>query len=121
MVARAFITGLSGPGITPDEKAYLRDAAPWGLILFKRNITNPQQVSNLIDEFREICGGPRRWTRPPARAWTICSSGASRPTVAKSAPWIASTGVPNSSSRSCDQPKARKAGRDDAPCLCRGG
>lgn len=50
MPARAFITGLSGPAVTPDERAFLREARPWGLILFKRNIENKAQVIRLIGE-----------------------------------------------------------------------
>jgi len=56
MTARAFITGVAGTAISPDERAFLRDAAPWGLILFKRNIADPVQVRALIDDFRTICG-----------------------------------------------------------------
>jgi beta-N-acetylhexosaminidase len=56
MVVRAFITGLSGTAITPEERAFLRDAAPLGLILFKRNIVDPSQLRALIDDFRAIRG-----------------------------------------------------------------
>jgi beta-N-acetylhexosaminidase len=56
MVARAFITGLSGPQITPDERAFLRDALPWGLILFKRNIESREQVARLVADFMETLG-----------------------------------------------------------------
>ncbi len=56
MMARAFITGLSGPAITADERAFLRTARPWGLILFKRNIQSPQQTSALIEECKGILG-----------------------------------------------------------------
>jgi beta-N-acetylhexosaminidase len=56
MAARAFITGLAGTTISPDERAFLRDAAPWGLILFARNIVNPDQLRALTDEFRAISG-----------------------------------------------------------------
>jgi len=56
MAPRAFITGLAGPTLTADERAFLRDAEPWGLILFKRNIVNPAQVTALIDDFRFVCG-----------------------------------------------------------------
>src|SRR5262245_43639697 len=56
MAPRAFITGLSGPAISADERAFLRATAPWGLILFKRNIQTSGQVSALIDEFREAVG-----------------------------------------------------------------
>jgi len=56
MVARAFITGLGGTAITSDERAFLRDARPFGLILFKRNVVDPLQLTELIEEFRTICG-----------------------------------------------------------------
>jgi len=56
MVVRAFITGLSGTSITPEERAFLRDAAPLGLILFKRNIADPSQLRELIEDFRTIRG-----------------------------------------------------------------
>ncbi|HVV62223.1 MAG TPA: beta-N-acetylhexosaminidase [Pseudolabrys sp.] len=56
MAARAFITGLSGPEITPDERAFLRETQPWGLILFKRNIVSPAQVAALVDSFRSDQG-----------------------------------------------------------------
>ena len=38
MARRAFITGLAGLTLTTEERAFLREARPWGLILFKRNI-----------------------------------------------------------------------------------
>jgi beta-N-acetylhexosaminidase len=56
MQARAFITGLAGTAITPEERAFLTEAQPWGLILFKRNIDTAEQVSTLVTGFREIVG-----------------------------------------------------------------
>src|ERR1051325_8375378 len=56
MAPRAFITGLSGPAITADERAFLRATAPWGLILFKRNVQAPAQIAALVDEFRKTVG-----------------------------------------------------------------
>ena len=44
MAPRAFITGLSGLTLTDEERAFLREARPWGLILFKRNIEDRTQV-----------------------------------------------------------------------------
>jgi beta-N-acetylhexosaminidase len=52
MAARAFITGLAGPTITPDERAFIREAQPGGLIVFKRNISSPEQVAALVEAFR---------------------------------------------------------------------
>ena len=37
---RAFITGLAGPALTDEERGFLREAQPWGFILFKRNVTD---------------------------------------------------------------------------------
>ena len=56
MTARAFISGLAGTAIGADEIGFFRDARPWGLILFKRNIDNPAQVGALSAHFREIVG-----------------------------------------------------------------
>ena len=44
----AFITGLAGATLSAEERAFLRDADPWGLILFKRNIETPDQVLRLV-------------------------------------------------------------------------
>jgi beta-N-acetylhexosaminidase len=60
MASRAFITGLAGQTISANERAFLRDAAPWGGILFKRNISTPQQVTDLVRDFRDILG----WEAP---------------------------------------------------------
>ena len=56
MQARAFITGLAGTAITPEERAFLQEARPWGLILFKRNIDTATQIIALASSFREIMG-----------------------------------------------------------------
>jgi beta-N-acetylhexosaminidase len=50
MAARAFITGLAGTSLTAEERVFLREARPWGLILFKRNIQDKIQVAGLIGE-----------------------------------------------------------------------
>ena len=56
MAACAFITGLSGLSLSADERAFLRLARPWGLILFKRNVDNPAQVVELVNEARHELG-----------------------------------------------------------------
>ncbi len=56
MTARAFIVGLSGFAVTDAERAFLRDADPFGLILFKRNVQSPPQVAALAAGFRDIVG-----------------------------------------------------------------
>jgi beta-N-acetylhexosaminidase len=56
MAARAFITGVAGPELAATERAFLRDAAPWGLIVFKRNVSTPPQVQELVQSFRDAVG-----------------------------------------------------------------
>ena len=55
---RAFITGLAGPGLTADERAFIREARPWGFILFKRNVQNPAQVTRFVQELRDCVSAP---------------------------------------------------------------
>jgi beta-N-acetylhexosaminidase len=56
MPARAFITGLAGLTISANERAFFREALPWGLIVFKRNVNTPKQVTELTSSFRDIVG-----------------------------------------------------------------
>src|SRR5476651_379245 len=56
MAARAFITGLAGLTLAAAERAFIRDAQPWGLIIFKRNVSTPAQVSKLTRSFRDEVG-----------------------------------------------------------------
>jgi beta-N-acetylhexosaminidase len=60
MASRAFITGLAGLTLADSERAFLREAKPWGGIIFKRNISSPEQVSELIQSFRDALG----WEAP---------------------------------------------------------
>jgi beta-N-acetylhexosaminidase len=60
MSARAFITGLVGLNISANERAFLREARPWGMIVFKRNVSTPNQVTELTWSFRDILG----WEAP---------------------------------------------------------
>jgi beta-N-acetylhexosaminidase len=57
MAPRAFISGLSGLTLTADERAFLREARPWGLILFKRNVQDKNQVVGLVREALHELGG----------------------------------------------------------------
>jgi beta-N-acetylhexosaminidase len=58
MNTRAFITGVSGPELSADEREFIRSERPWGFILFKRNIETPGQVITLIAELRKEIGEP---------------------------------------------------------------
>lgn len=84
--ARAFICGCAGFEFSGDERRFIAAARPWGLILFRRNIGDPAQVSRLTHSFREIVGrvdapvlvdqeggrvqrlGPPHWPKYPAAA-----------------------------------------------------
>ncbi len=87
MAACAFITGVEGTSLSGDERSFLREADPWGLILFKRNVDTPEQVARLTSSFRNEVGrdapvlvdqeggrvqrlGPPHWpTYPPGAAF----------------------------------------------------
>jgi len=60
MAARAFICGMAGTAISPAEASFYRQASPFGLILFKRNVENPAQVAAITAQFRDIVG----WNAP---------------------------------------------------------
>src|ERR1700688_4349090 len=86
MPAGAFIVGLAGLRLRADERAVLREAGPWGLILFTRNVSTPDQVRALVGDCRETLGradapvlidqeggrvqrlGPPHWAEYPAGA-----------------------------------------------------
>ena len=86
MTARAFITDVTGPALTAAERSFLREAEPWGLIVFARNIETPDQVRRLTGDFRDAVGrgdapvlvdqeggrvqrlGPPHWPRYPKGA-----------------------------------------------------
>ncbi len=50
------ILGLSGPRLTDGEKAFFRDANPWGFILFARNVETPDQLRHLTHDIRNAVG-----------------------------------------------------------------
>jgi beta-N-acetylhexosaminidase len=53
---KAFICGCAALALTDEERAFLRREDPWGLILFKRNIVDRDQVRELTRSFRECVG-----------------------------------------------------------------
>jgi beta-N-acetylhexosaminidase len=53
---RAFICGLAGTDVSDEEAAFLRDAQPWGVVLFRRNTDHPEQVRRLCNDVREALG-----------------------------------------------------------------
>lgn len=53
---RAFICGLKALALDAEERAFLSDAAPWGVILFRRNVETREQVARLTADIRETLG-----------------------------------------------------------------
>ena len=56
MSVSAFICGTAGPTLGAEERAFLRDADPWGFILFRRNCETPEQIRALTAALREAVG-----------------------------------------------------------------
>ncbi|CAN5269821.1 beta-N-acetylhexosaminidase [soil metagenome] len=54
----AAILGCAGTTLTAEEVAFFRDVKPWGFILFKRNIADPEQVRALTAALRDTVGRP---------------------------------------------------------------
>jgi beta-N-acetylhexosaminidase len=52
----AFITALAGTELAPAEAAALRVLRPCGIILFARNVQDPEQVRRLADAARDCVG-----------------------------------------------------------------
>ncbi|SMF61653.1 glycoside hydrolase family 3 N-terminal domain-containing protein [Allosphingosinicella indica] len=50
------IFGLSGPELTPDERAFFKDADPAGYILFARNCVLRDQMRALTDDLKALQG-----------------------------------------------------------------
>ena len=49
---RAFICGLAGPKLSDEERQFLRDQLPWGVILFARNLETADQIKALTADIR---------------------------------------------------------------------
>ena len=87
MPVSALILGCSGLVLSGEERAFFRDADPFGFILFRRNIGTPDEVRGLTAALREAVGrdapilvdqeggrvqrlGPPHWPKyPPGRAY----------------------------------------------------
>ena len=55
-MAKAFICGCQGLALNQEERGFLRESVPWGLILFKRNVGDREQLLELTRSFRECVG-----------------------------------------------------------------
>jgi len=54
------IIGLGGKKLANEERRWLQEKPPLGVILFARNIENPEQVRGLLDSVRD-CTGEATW------------------------------------------------------------
>ncbi len=52
----ALFVGMPGYELSADEIAFFKEANPFGLFLFKRNLDNPEQIRRLCAQFREAVG-----------------------------------------------------------------
>jgi beta-N-acetylhexosaminidase len=52
----ATIFGCAGPRLLAEERAFFRDADPFGFIVFARNIEDPGQLRRLTSDLREAVG-----------------------------------------------------------------
>jgi len=57
---KQFIIGLEGPVLTDQERIWLTEQPPLGVILFARNTRSPEQVKVLLAEVRN-CTGQDTW------------------------------------------------------------
>lgn len=55
---KAVIYGCGGLSLTAAERAFFREVNPLGLIIFDRNVQDPDQLKGLIQDFRETVGRP---------------------------------------------------------------
>lgn len=56
MTLSATILGIQGTTLSADERAFYREAAPWGLVLFARNVETPEQLRRLNGDLRDALG-----------------------------------------------------------------
>ncbi|WP_406852060.1 beta-N-acetylhexosaminidase [Brevundimonas sp. BH3] len=90
----AVIFGCAGYRLSAEEKSFFAEANPWGFILFRRNVENPDQVKALVTELRACVGrddapvlidqeggrvqrlGPPFWPKyPPGAAYLQAADG----------------------------------------------
>jgi len=51
---RSFITGIKSTTLSVNEKKFLQQYKPWGVILFSRNIVSLKQTKKLTDQIKKI-------------------------------------------------------------------
>lgn len=58
--SRSLILGCAGKSLSRDEASFYDGEAPWGFILFARNIGEPEQIKDLVAHMRDCVG----WRAP---------------------------------------------------------
>lgn len=53
---RAFICGVKGLALDAEERAFLHETQPWGVILFRRNVEDRAQLARLNEAIRDALG-----------------------------------------------------------------
>lgn len=56
--SKAMILGCAGRSLTRDELRFYRGEAPWGFIVFSRNLSEPEQIRDLVAAMRDCVGRP---------------------------------------------------------------
>jgi len=54
--SRAVIFGSAGRRLSGEERAFYRGEAPWGFILFARNVGEPAEIEDLVADMRDCVG-----------------------------------------------------------------
>ena len=55
---KSFICGIKGLKLSKNEHKFIKKYRPWGIILFKRNIKNIKQTSELTKSIKKIFKDP---------------------------------------------------------------
>lgn len=56
--SKSIIFGCAGLSLTEDEVRFYKRERPWGFILFARNVSEPQQIRDLVAAMRDSVGRP---------------------------------------------------------------
>jgi len=58
-VTRAVVFGCAGLVLEEAERAFFKEVRPWGFMLFRRNVQDPDQVRTLVRALRDCVGDPK--------------------------------------------------------------
>lgn len=61
MARLSFVAGVEGPELLERERDFFAEAAPLGLILFARNLEEPEQIKRLVSDVRHAVGAEDFW------------------------------------------------------------